>query len=67
MLQFLSWFKHVVNVLGLPETCFYLTVGSRVLRDCMSLAAEGVGSNSVVRVCARMRGRNATGQWRFSW
>ena len=33
----------------------YLTVGSRVLRDCVSLAAEGVGSDSVIRVCARMR------------
>ena len=48
--------EDVAKVLGLPETCFYLTVGSRVLRDCMSLAAEGVGSDSVVRVCARMRG-----------
>ena len=44
--------EDVAKVLGLPETCFYLTVGSRVLRDCMSLAAD-----SVVRVCARMRGR----------
>ena len=48
--------EDVAKVLGLPETCFYLTVGSRVLRDCMSLTAEGVGSDSVVRVCARMRG-----------
>ena len=36
--------EDVAKVFGLPETCFYLTVGSRVLRDCMSLAAEGVGS-----------------------
>ena len=44
--------EDVAKLLGLPETCFFLTVGSRVLRDCMSLAAEGVGSDSVFRVCA---------------
>ena len=48
--------EDVAKVLGLPRSCFYLTVGSRVLREGMSLSAEGVGSNSVVRVCARMRG-----------
>ena len=47
--------EDVAKLLGLPETCFYVTVGSRVLRDCMSLAAEGVGSDSVIRVCAGVR------------
>ena len=49
--------EDVAKVLGLPDTCFYLTVGSKVLRGYMPLAAEGVGSDSVIRVCARMRGR----------
>ena len=57
----------VAKVLDLPDTCFYLTVGSKVLRDYMSLAAEGVGSGSVIRVCAENARENATGQWRFWW
>ena len=38
--------EDVARLLGLPDTCFYLALGSRVLRDYMSL----------IRVCARMRG-----------
>ena len=52
----LSLVDDVAELLGLPATCFYLTLGSRVLRDSMSLAAEGVGSGSVIRTCARLRG-----------
>ena len=46
--------EDVAKLLGLPATCFHLTLGSKVLRDFMSLAAEGVGS---IRACARLRGR----------
>ena len=59
--------EYVAKLLGLPETCFYLTVGSRVLRDCMSLAAEGVGFGLNDSSLCWSAGRDATGQWRFSW
>ena len=49
--------EDVARLLSLPGTCFHLTVGSKVLRDTMSLATEGVGAGSVTRVCARVRGR----------
>ena len=52
----LSLVEDVAKLLGLPATCFYLTVGSKVLRDYMSLAAEGVGSDSVIRVCEECEG-----------
>ena len=52
----LSLVEDVAELLGLPATCFYLTLGSRVLRGSMSLAAEGVESGSVIRTCARLRG-----------
>ena len=35
--------EDVAMLLGLPVTCFFLTVGSKVLRDYMSLATEGDG------------------------
>ena len=38
--------EDVARLLGLPDTCFYLALVSRVLRDYMSR----------IRVCARMRG-----------
>ena len=38
----LSLVEGVAKLLGLPATCFYLTVGSKVLRDYMSLAADVV-------------------------
>ena len=47
--------EDVARLLGLSESCFYLTVGSKVLRDTMSLATERVGADSVIRVCARVR------------
>ena len=46
----LSLVEDVAELLGLPATSFYLTL------DSMSLAAEGVGSGSVTRTCARLRG-----------
>ena len=52
----LSLVEDVAELLGLPATCFYLALGSRVLRASMSLAAEGVVSGSVIRACARLRG-----------
>ena len=45
----LSLVEDVAEFLSLPGSCFYLALGSRVLRDSMSLAAEGVGSGSVNR------------------
>ena len=53
----LSLVEDVAQLLGLTTTCFYLALGSRVLRDSVSLVAEGVGSDSVIRACARLRGR----------
>ena len=35
--------ENVAKLLGLPETCFYLTVGSRVLRDCYVSCCGGCG------------------------
>ena len=52
----LSLIEDVAELLGLPATCFYLALGSKVLRDSMSLAGEGVGSGSVICACARLRG-----------
>ena len=52
----LSLVDDVAQMLGLPASCFYLSLGSRVLRGSMTLAAEGVGSDSVIRASARLRG-----------
>ena len=52
----LSLVDDVAELLGLPASCFSLSLGSRVLRGSMTLAAEGVGSDSVIRACARLRG-----------
>ena len=52
----LSLVEDVAELLGLPAACFFLSLGSRVLRGSMTLAAEGEGSDSVIRACARLRG-----------
>ena len=44
----LSLVDDVAELLGPPASCFYLSLGSRV--------AEGAGSDSVIRACARLRG-----------
>ena len=62
----LSLVDDVAELLGLPASCFYLSLESRVLRGSMTLAAEGVGSDSVIRACARLQGSMQPGNGGFS-